>query len=137
MTVNKVNSILKSLNDNKFNDLINRIVTFRKSSGLTQKELAAAIGVTQACLSGIESGKLHSFGKTLISYCNYYGLDIQKFITGEIVTNTSSDDTYFNEIAATYDLTTEESNFIKAFLKMTSDKRSSIITALKVLGVHQ
>lgn len=136
MTVSEINYLLNSMNLSEYNKLIHRIKSYRKNAGLTQAELAQNLNVTQACISTIESGKLRAIGNTLIPFCNYFNVDVYRFIEGDIPLQSSACDLRLGELLTPYDLYAEEDYFVKSFLQMSHSKRASIITALKALKVY-
>jgi transcriptional regulator with XRE-family HTH domain len=57
-------------------DIGEKLSTFRKTLGLSQKEVAEAMGVYQSQVSKIESGEGGSI-ETLLEILNYYGTTYQ------------------------------------------------------------
>lgn len=60
-----------------------RLKQFRKEKGLSQKDIAAAIGMTQGYISEVEKGLKLPGSEFLISLKKSFGLDLNWFLTGE------------------------------------------------------
>ena len=63
--------------------LSERLYTLRKARGLTQEELAEALGVSRQAVSKWESGAAMPDTEKLISLSKYFGVTIDSLISGD------------------------------------------------------
>lgn len=60
-----------------------RLLTIKQAIRYSTKQMAKALGTSQAGLNNWEFGKQLPSIKTLISICNITGIDIESFLDGE------------------------------------------------------
>ena len=70
--------------------LMTKLIRERKLQGLTQKDIAASVGVSQPMVSQIEKGLRNTSFSTVLEYINILGLEITLSKTGAHTESTSA-----------------------------------------------
>lgn len=103
-----------------------RVKELRKALGISQKEFGARLGVTDAAISSIESGRRSVTEQMEKSICREFNVsyDWLKYGTGEMFD--SVPETLVDELANEFDLDDLDRRIILGYLRLTEFERATI-----------
>ncbi|KJZ87242.1 MULTISPECIES: helix-turn-helix transcriptional regulator [Clostridium] len=110
-----------------------RIKKIRTLKGLTQKQFADKIGITDATVSRIESGKNAVTKQVIKSICREFEVN-EKWLTdgtGEIFEN--SENQQIEEIYKENELNSFDKMFIENYIKLNKEERKAVEKFIKGL----
>lgn len=113
----------------------NRIKSIRSALGLNQDDFGARLGVTNAAISSIESGRRNITEQMIKSICREYDVnyDWLKYGEGEMFENLP--ETIVDELVLDYELDDLDRELILGYLKLSQSDREVIKNYIKsVLG---
>lgn len=103
-------------------DFGERLKKVRKETGLTQKEFAAAIGVTRSPIASAESGKSKLQPMAIRKICELYNINGEWLQTGE------------GSMRNTYNIPDDElKNLLEVYSKLPESLRKKLISFLEEL----
>lgn len=106
------------------------IKELRRVLGLTQQKFADRLGVKQATLSMVESGKSNASRQLLMAVSREFGVRIEWLETGEGEIFIEHDMSILEQLAAEYNLDEKSRELIENFLKLPPDIREQVATAV-------
>lgn len=102
-------------------DMLKNLKTLRIQSGISQKQLADVIGVSQQSINKYENHNIEPDIRTLIALADFFGTSVDYLIGYTDIDNT----------VAPLDLTHKETAFIKDFRKLSLRQKESIQLVIK------
>lgn len=104
-----------------------RLKKIRKEKGLTLKQFGKAIGITDASVSQMETGKSGLSNQTIHSICREFDINEDWLRTGkgEMFTKTPSSEV--DELARKYNLTPEARILVERFLLLKPEVQQGIV----------
>lgn len=101
--------------------MLKNLKTLRMQSGISQKQLADVIGVSQQSINKYENHNIEPDIRTLIALADFFGVSVDYLIGhSEII-----------EAVTPFDLNTKESALIKDFRKLSIRQKESIQLIIK------
>lgn len=111
--------------DGVYFNLGDQLKNTRKMLGLTQKQLADIIGITNDYVSKIEKGEREPR--------DYLLSRIEKFISGGITLSIEDDKPIVSELPQAYQITAEEKELLECWGKMHEEDRRALLRHAKAL----
>lgn len=105
-------------------DVGERVILIRKKAGMTQRDFAARLGISNGGISQIEKGKTMPGGDFLLRIHQEFGVDLTWLLTG--VSNHVP-----QEVPV---VSPEKQELMDAFDDMTAEQRRAILEVGKVLS---
>ncbi len=99
--------------------MLKNLKHLREESGVTQKQLADAIGVSQQSINKYENHKIEPDINTMIRISNYFNTSVDYLIGNTTIRRRI-------EITHSFDLSDRESNMLQGYRTLSEKKRRSI-----------
>ena len=107
---------------------LRQIRIIRNQNGLTQQQVAEALGISRSAYCGYETGRRSLDIDTIAQLSKFYNLSIEKFV-GKILPDYVYDDMYYEDQPDTRylsQLTKEERDLIVKYRIMKAEGKSNI-----------
>lgn len=99
--------------------MLKRLKTLRELSGVTQKQLAEAVGVSQQSINKYENHNIEPDIATLILLADFFHTSVDYLIGHTDLRHTL-------EVVRPHDLNAEESEFLEAYRRLNVPQRESV-----------
>jgi transcriptional regulator with XRE-family HTH domain len=109
----------------KLTGLAMRLRPLRAKMGVTQSEVAAAVGIERSTLAGIESGNAMASRATLAALADFYQVTIDYLENGTAAAS--------QQLALDTAQTEEEATLLRIVRLLDENQRGGLITGLKAL----
>ncbi len=103
-----------------------RLKELRKALGMNQKTFAESLGMGQSTLAMMEVGKRKITERHIKTICSMYDVNEKWFVNGENSMFIDETERILKRLSAKYELTEDERDMIKSFLKLTHEQRKII-----------
>lgn len=103
--------------------MLENLKFLRKNKGITQRQLADAIGISQQSINKYENHNIEPDIKTLIQIANYFNTSVDYLIGNTNIQHKI-------EFLSPYDLNNEESVLMNNFRHLSSTQRRCILTII-------
>lgn len=104
-----------------------RLKKLRKEKGLTLKQFGKTIGITDASVSQMETGKIGLSNQTIHSICREFGVNENWLRTGEGEMSLSPISQKLEDIYQHHNLTAEDQILMEEFLALRPEVRRGIL----------
>lgn len=112
-------------------DIVERFIAVRKSTGLSQTEFGARVGVGIGVIKNIENRKVPPKDLFLKTVCKEYHIDYIWLTTGKGEMFLNDTEMIFDELSEDYKLDELDRKIIETYLKLDHSKRMVLKEFLK------
>lgn len=113
-----------------------RLKELRTHLGLSQKNFAERLGITDSGLSNLESGKRNLTEQMIISICREFNVNRAWLVEGVGEMFTNIPETILDELALQFDLSGDEIELVADFCRLPKEQRNFIIKFLRGKDCH-
>lgn len=113
-----------------------RLKELRTHLGLSQKNFAERVGITDSGLSNLESGKRNLTEQMIISICREFNVNRAWLVEGVGDMLANIPETILDELALQFNLSDDEIELVADFCRLPKEKRNFIIGFLRGKNYH-
>lgn len=113
-----------------------RLKELRTYLGLSQKNFADRLGITDSGLSNLESGKRNLTEQMIISICREFNANRAWLVEGVGAMLVNIPETILDELALQFGLSDDEKELVEDFCKLPKEQRNFIIEFLRGKDYH-
>ncbi len=103
--------------------MLRNLKNLRENAGISQKQLAESVGVSQQSINKYENHKIEPDIDTLIKIADYFETSVDYLIGHSTIRRKI-------ERTEEYELNAEESSLIEQYRKLSTKQRNSILTVI-------
>ncbi|MDM8143741.1 helix-turn-helix domain-containing protein [Megamonas hypermegale] len=111
-------------------DIGKRIRLLRKSLGLNQTDFGKPLGLKQAIIGQYETGVRNITDRNIGMLCKTYNINKDWLLTGEGEMENKNSNMLIEEISQTQNLTELDIQFLKKYLKLSTENRKLLANLL-------
>ncbi len=114
-------------------DIVDRFIEIRKSTGLSQTDFGARVGVGRGMIKNIESRTVAPKENFLKLVCKEYHINPDWLLKGVGEMPLGDTELLLDELSKDYDLDETDIKILKAYLKLDHEQRIALKEFLKAL----